>query len=148
MMEPQAPPLHWAAQRASSPSRRRLPAPQETQRSPRRRSRRFPPLLPSSRRAASSARDSTRPRLGRPPPPTAPASVPAVIPPPPATQNQPPPADLVNGKLPTTFAGACVQVGNQPAPIFAVYTGQINFQVPAVAAGNATVQVTTNCGAA
>jgi uncharacterized protein (TIGR03437 family) len=56
-------------------------------------------------------------------------------------------ADLVNGKLPTTLAGACVQVGGLPAPIFAVFAGQINFQVPAVATGNGTVQVTSNCGA-
>jgi len=56
--------------------------------------------------------------------------------------------DLVNGKLPTTFAGACVLVGTAQAPIDAVYPGQINFQVPAVASGNTTVQVITGCGTA
>ena len=56
-------------------------------------------------------------------------------------------ADLVGGKVPTTFSGVCVLVGGVKAPIFAVYPGQVNFQVPAVAAGPATVQVVTSCGA-
>jgi uncharacterized protein (TIGR03437 family) len=67
---------------------------------------------------------------------------------PPGTAKQVTPADLVNGKVPTNFAGACVQVGNQQAPIFAVFPGQINFQVPALPAGNTTVQVITGCGTA
>jgi uncharacterized protein (TIGR03437 family) len=65
---------------------------------------------------------------------------------PPGTAKQVAPADLVNGKVPTNFAGACVQVGNQQAPIFAVFPGQINFQVPASVPGNTTVQVITSCG--
>src|SRR5581483_8977414 len=54
-------------------------------------------------------------------------------------------SDLVNGSVPTNFAGICVLVGNIRAPIFAVYPTQINFQVPTVPAGNSTVQVITNC---
>jgi uncharacterized protein (TIGR03437 family) len=57
-------------------------------------------------------------------------------------------SDLVNGDLPTTLAGVCVAVGNQPAPIFSVYPGQLNIQVPAVTAGTASVQVKTQCGTA
>ena len=56
--------------------------------------------------------------------------------------------DLVNGSVPTNFAGICVLVGTVRAPIFAVYPGQINFQVPAVAPGNTTAQVITNCDGA
>ncbi len=66
---------------------------------------------------------------------------------PPGAANQIGSGDLVNGQVPTLFAGVCVQVGNQRAPIFAVYPNQINFQVPAAAGPNATVQVTTNCDA-
>lgn len=54
-------------------------------------------------------------------------------------------SDLVNGMLPTSFGGVCVMFGSVPAPIFAVYPNQINFQVPQVAAGSAIVQVTTQC---
>lgn len=54
-------------------------------------------------------------------------------------------SDLVNGKIPTVFAGVCVQVGGQRAPIFAVFPTQINFQVPASTPGSSTVQVTTGC---
>jgi uncharacterized protein (TIGR03437 family) len=57
-------------------------------------------------------------------------------------------SDLVNGDLPTTLAGVCVLVGNQPAPIFSVYPGQLNIQVPSVTAGTASVQVKTQCGTA
>ncbi len=56
--------------------------------------------------------------------------------------------DLVNGALPTSFAGVCVQVGGQPAPILAVFPTQINMQVPAASLGNSTVEVTTGCGTA
>ena len=56
------------------------------------------------------------------------------------------PADLVNGKVPTVFAGVCVTVGGVKAPIFAVYPGQINFQVPSVGVGPAAVQVIVSCG--
>lgn len=53
--------------------------------------------------------------------------------------------DLVNGKVPTRLAGVCVLVGGQRAPLFAIYPGQINFQVPALPPVNATVQVITGC---
>lgn len=55
-------------------------------------------------------------------------------------------SDLVNGSLPTNLGGVCVFVGTQPAPIFAVYPNQINFQIPVAAAGTANLQVATNCG--
>jgi len=56
--------------------------------------------------------------------------------------------DLVNGRLPVRLAGICVQVGSQPASLFFVSAGQLNVQVPAVAAGGtAPVQVTRDCGA-
>lgn len=67
---------------------------------------------------------------------------------PPGTAKQVGAGDLVNGKVPTLFAGVCVVVGGQRAPIFAVYPTQINFQVPALPPLNATVQVTTNCDGA
>ncbi len=57
-------------------------------------------------------------------------------------------ADLVNGKLPTTLAGVCVQIGGVAAPILAVFPTQLNVQVPQVPAGAASVQVTTQCGTA
>ena len=56
--------------------------------------------------------------------------------------------DLVNGRISTNLAGVCVTfggAGGTRAPIFAVYPGQINFQVPALQAGNTTVLVTTSC---
>jgi uncharacterized protein (TIGR03437 family) len=55
-------------------------------------------------------------------------------------------AGLVNGQLPTNVAGVCVEFATVQAPIFAVYPGQINVQVPAVAPGNIPVQVVTDCG--
>jgi uncharacterized protein (TIGR03437 family) len=58
------------------------------------------------------------------------------------------PADIVNGRLPTTLAGACVSVGGVTAPILAVLEGQINFQTPAVAGAAADVRVTRGCGTA
>jgi uncharacterized protein (TIGR03437 family) len=54
-------------------------------------------------------------------------------------------ADLVNGQLPTNFAGVCVEFGTVRAPIFAVYPTQLNVQVPAVAPGNTPVQVIKDC---
>ncbi len=55
-------------------------------------------------------------------------------------------ADLVDGKLPTALAGACVQVGGQFARMFFVSPGQINVQVPTLAgAGTMAVKVLTNC---
>ena len=56
--------------------------------------------------------------------------------------------DLVNGKLPTTLAGACVQFGTVAAPILAVFPTQLNVQVPQVPAGSTSVQVITQCGTA
>jgi uncharacterized protein (TIGR03437 family) len=54
-------------------------------------------------------------------------------------------ATLVNGQLPTNLAGVCVDFGVTRAPIFAVFPGQVNVQVPAVAPGNVPVQVITGC---
>jgi uncharacterized protein (TIGR03437 family) len=66
------------------------------------------------------------------------------------TARQAGPDDLVNGNLPTNLAGVCVGFGGNPlgavrAPIFAVYPGQINFQVPSLPAGASTLSVITNC---
>lgn len=58
------------------------------------------------------------------------------------------PGDLVDGRLPSNFSGVCVVVGNTKAPLFSVYPGQINFQVPAVSPGASTVQVLNKCGTA
>ena len=57
-------------------------------------------------------------------------------------------ADLVNGNLPTNFAGVCVQIGGQAAPMFFVSATQINVQVPTLSAatGAVPVHVTINCG--
>jgi len=55
------------------------------------------------------------------------------------------PADLVNGKIPTNLAGVCAMFGDQRAPIFAVYPGQLNVQVPRIPAGATAVQVITEC---
>jgi uncharacterized protein (TIGR03437 family) len=54
-------------------------------------------------------------------------------------------AALVNGQLPTNVAGVCVEFATVRAPIFAVYPGQVNVQVPAVTPGNVPVQVITDC---
>ncbi len=54
-------------------------------------------------------------------------------------------AGLVNGQLPTSLAGVCVEFGTVPAPIFAVYPTQVNVQVPSVSPGNVPVQVITGC---
>jgi uncharacterized protein (TIGR03437 family) len=53
--------------------------------------------------------------------------------------------DLVGGKLPTNLAGVCTLFGTQRAPIFAVFPGQLNVQVPQVSSGSTTVQVITKC---
>jgi len=57
-------------------------------------------------------------------------------------------SDLVNGQVPTNFQGVCVTVGGASAPIFGASQTQVNFQVPAVTAGTAMVQVITGCGTA
>ena len=66
------------------------------------------------------------------------------------TARQAGPDDLVNGNLPTNLAGVCVGFAANPlgavrARVFAVYPGQINFQVPSLPAGSSTILVTTNC---
>jgi trimeric autotransporter adhesin len=54
-------------------------------------------------------------------------------------------ADLVDGKIPTNLAGVCVEFDGQRAPIFDVFPGQLNVQVPSLMPGNTAVQVITNC---
>ena len=54
-------------------------------------------------------------------------------------------AGLVNGQLPTNLSGVCVEFATVRAPIFALYPGQVNVQVPSVTAGNVPVQVITGC---
>ena len=53
--------------------------------------------------------------------------------------------DLVNGQIPTNLAGVCAEFGGVRAPIFDVFPGQLNVQVPALMPGNTSVQVITNC---
>ncbi len=55
------------------------------------------------------------------------------------------PSDLVDGKVPTVFGGVCVLFGGQRAPIFGIYSNQINLQVPQAGPGEVTVQVITQC---
>jgi uncharacterized protein (TIGR03437 family) len=57
-------------------------------------------------------------------------------------------ADLVNGKVPTTFAGVCVDLGGKRAPVFGASNTQVNFQVPAGLSGNVAVRILTACGTA
>ena len=55
--------------------------------------------------------------------------------------------DLVGGRVPTKFAGVCVEVAGQRSPVLAVYPNQLNIQVPTLSAsGEASVQVILNCG--
>jgi uncharacterized protein (TIGR03437 family) len=54
-------------------------------------------------------------------------------------------AGLVNGQLPTNLSGLCVEFATVRAPIFALYPGQVNVQVPSVTAGNVPVQIITGC---
>lgn len=56
------------------------------------------------------------------------------------------PGDLVDGRIPSRLAGVCVEIGGVRAPVLFVTPGQINVQVPALAAGNSGVQVIVNCG--
>jgi len=53
--------------------------------------------------------------------------------------------DLVDGKLPTNLVGVCVVFGTQRAPIFAVFPGQLNVQVPVAPPGTTGVRVITQC---
>ncbi len=64
------------------------------------------------------------------------------------TARQISPADLVNGRIPTNFAGVCAEFNGVRAPILAVFPGQLNVQVPALTPGTAAVQVFANCGLA
>jgi uncharacterized protein (TIGR03437 family) len=61
------------------------------------------------------------------------------------TSRQVGPDDLINGRIPTNLAGVCVVFGTQRAPIFGVFPGQLNVQVPQLASGPTTVQVITKC---
>jgi uncharacterized protein (TIGR03437 family) len=66
---------------------------------------------------------------------------------PPGTVKQVGPDDLVNGLLPTVVNGVCIFINNVAASIFALYSNQINFQVPQVpSTGTVGVQVATSCG--
>lgn len=56
------------------------------------------------------------------------------------------PSDLVAGKVPTNFAGLCVDVSGTRAPVFGASDTQVNFQVPAVNPGvTVTVKVISGC---
>jgi uncharacterized protein (TIGR03437 family) len=55
-------------------------------------------------------------------------------------------SDLVNGKVPTNFAGLCVDISGVRAPIFGASDTQVNFQAPAGLTGSVTVRVLTACG--
>lgn len=57
-------------------------------------------------------------------------------------------ADLVNGKVPTNFAGICVDIAGSRAPVFGASDTQINFQVPAGLSGTVPVKVLTGCATA
>jgi uncharacterized protein (TIGR03437 family) len=58
-------------------------------------------------------------------------------------------ADLADGRVATVLASICVEVAGTRAPVFAVYPTQVNFQVPAVTAGDAVpVRIITGCGTA
>ncbi len=55
--------------------------------------------------------------------------------------------DLVDNKLPTELAGACVEVGGTRSPMFFVSPGQLNVQTPTlVGLGAVSVVVITDCG--
>jgi uncharacterized protein (TIGR03437 family) len=57
-------------------------------------------------------------------------------------------ADLVNGKVPTNFAGICVDVAGARSPVFGASDTQVNFQAPAGLSGNVAVKVISGCGTA
>jgi len=56
-------------------------------------------------------------------------------------------SDLVNGRLPVMLEGVCVEIASRRAPIFHLFPGQLNIQVPSLS-GEATVpvQVIRDCG--
>ncbi len=52
----------------------------------------------------------------------------------------------MNGKVPTTFAGICVDVAGARAHVFGASDTQVNFQAPAGLSGNVAVKVIVGCG--
>lgn len=57
-------------------------------------------------------------------------------------------ADLVNGRLPTTLGGVCVEADGIRIPLFAIFPGQINAQADNISlATDIPFQVITECGA-
>ncbi len=56
--------------------------------------------------------------------------------------------DLVDGRIPTRFAGVCVEINGQRAPVFQVLATQVSAIVPLGIRLSATVQVLANCGEA
>jgi len=57
-------------------------------------------------------------------------------------------ADLVAGKVPTNFAGICIDVAGTKAPVFGASDTQVNFQAPAGLSGNVAIKVLVGCGTA
>jgi uncharacterized protein (TIGR03437 family) len=57
-------------------------------------------------------------------------------------------ADLVNGAVPTKFAGLCVDVSGTKAPILGASDTLVNFIFPSVPLANAAVSILTDCGTA
>jgi uncharacterized protein (TIGR03437 family) len=54
--------------------------------------------------------------------------------------------EFVNGGLPDSLLGVCVDVGGQRAAMLDVYPTQINAQAPAMTGTSTTIRVLTNCG--
>ena len=66
-----------------------------------------------------------------------------------ATYQKVGPGDLVNGKVPTNFAGICVDVSGTRAPVFGASDTQVNFQAPRLNPGvTVTVKVISACDSA
>jgi len=57
-------------------------------------------------------------------------------------------ADLVEGKLPTSFNRSCVEVSGVRAPLLSASASRIVFQTPAVPSPAASVRVIAGCGSA
>lgn len=66
----------------------------------------------------------------------------------PGTQRLVQGTEITGGKLPTTLAGICVNIGGVKAPMLGVFPNQLNIQIPQLPAGAATVEVISNCGTA
>lgn len=58
------------------------------------------------------------------------------------------PADIVNGRLPSSLDGVSVTVNNQPAAVYYISPGQVNVEVPSNVSGAAQVTVTNAGGSA